>query len=603
MPFLPQINTSNTSREFIDTFAGYNHNHKIGAGQFFDTENLTNDYYPLLSTRKKRGLVSALTAGQGMIEKDALAYVDNGTLYYNGNATGVTGLIEGDKQIIGMGAYICIFPDKVFFNTQNQDDYGSMELHYSNALEGSTAAVKYEACMSDGTLYSGRTVSSTEPENPSNGDVWVDSSSGTYYEYSSVQVMWVEIMTVYTKITFTTMGQLDVNDYDGVSIYGNPISDLNGDKIIYAHGGNALNNEYDYIVVVGLLETDLDNINTRITIDRNVPTMDYVCEAQNRLWGCFYGFDGTQNLNEIYCCALGDFKNWRQYLGIATDSWTASVGSDGAWTGAINYLGYPTFFKENCIHRVAISGEGAHQLIETECRGVQTGSFRSLQIVGETLYYKSRTDVCAYQGGFPQSISDPLGDEKYYNAVAGSFGTKYYISMKDSSDNWNLFVYDTSKNLWIREDDLHVKFFAAVDDELYCINEVVTETQAEDPTDPPVITIINNLIALNGTIGTAEDSLSWKAESGLQYYQYPDMKYVSRYNFRMRCSGTVKLYIEYDSSGTWIESGTISVMDRFDTVTIPVKPRRCDHLRFKLQGTGYMKLYSIARIYEIGSDY
>ena len=81
------------------------------------------------------------------------------------------------------------------------------------------------------------------------------------------------------------------------------------------------------------------------------------------------------------------------------------------------------------------------------------------------------------------------------------------------------------------------------------------------------------------------------------------MKYVSRYNFRMRCSGTVKLYIEYDSSGTWIESGQISVMNRFDTVTIPVKPRRCDHLRFKLEGTGYVKLYSIARILEIGSDY
>ena len=594
MPFLPYLDIPkkylNPNREFIDTFSGYNHNLKIGSGEFFDTKNLTNDYFPLLSTRKKRGTVSTLTAGQGMIEKDALAYVDNGTLYFNSIATGLTGLSSGDKQLVGMGAYICIFPDKAYFNTQDDTDYGYMETHYANATAGNTASVTYQACKSDGTLYTGRTVSTTEPENPNNGDIWVDTTTGTYYEYSSVQVMWVEVMTVYTKITFTTMGQLDVNDYDGVTIAGCPVEDLNGEKIIYAHGGDA--NTYDYVVVIGLLENDLAGVQGRVTIDRNVPTMDYVCEAQNRLWGCFYGNDGSQNLNEIYCCALGDFRNWHQYLGIATDSWAASIGSDGAWTGAVNYLGYPTFFKENCIHRVVISAEGAHQIIETECRGVQSGSYKSLQVVGETLFYKSRTDVCAYQGGFPQGVSDALGDVKYYEAVAGAFGSKYYISMRDAANTWHLFVFDSAKNLWIHEDNLHVKCFAAVDDELFCITE-----------EQQTLTTVTKLVALYGTVGTAEGAFSWKAESGLQYYQFPDMKYVSRYNFRMKVSGTVKLYIEYDSSGTWIESGSITSMNAYDTVTIPVKPRRCDHLRFKLEGTGEVKMYSIARIYEIGSDY
>ncbi|MBR0352771.1 MAG: hypothetical protein IJH53_06160 [Oscillospiraceae bacterium] len=582
MPFLPQISESRTRREFTDTFLGYDHRLKIGHGEYFDTENLTNDFYPLLSTRKKRGTVTALTSGQSMIEKDALAYIDNGVLYYNGNATGLTGISEGDKQLVGMGAYICIFPDKLYFNTQDDTDFGSMETHYANAPEGSTAAVTYQACKSDGTLYEQRTVSTTEPEDPSNGDIWVDSTTGTFYEWSSVQITWVEILTVFTKITFSTMGQLDVRDYDGVSIAGCPLEDLNGEKIVYAHGGSET--EHDYVVVVGLLQSDLPDVQGRVTIDRNVPSMDFVCEAQNRLWGCFYGNDGTQNLNEICCCALGDFRNWRQYLGISTDSWTASVGSDGVWTGAVNYLGYPTFFKENCIHRVVISPEGAHQIIETECRGVQAGSHRSLQIVGETLFYKSRTDVCAWQGGFPTGISEALGDVKYYDAVAGTFGSKYYISMKDADNHWHLFVYDSAKSLWIREDSLHAKCFAAVDDELYCID-------TED-----------RLLALNGTIGDLEETLTWKAESGLQYYQYPDSKYVSRCNFRLKCSGTIKLYMEYDSSGEWIESGSIASTGT-DTVTIPVKPRRCDHLRYKLEGTGDVKLYSIARVYEIGSDY
>jgi hypothetical protein len=158
--------------------------------------------------------------------------------------------------------------------------------------------------------------------------------------------------------------------------------------------------------------------------------------------------------------------------------------------------------------------------------------------------------------------------------------------MKDADNHWHLFVLDTDKGLWMREDDLQAKCFCAVDDELY------------------VITAANKLVGLNGTTGalTLEESVAWEAETGILYYAYPDMKYVNRYNFRLKCSGTIKLYIEYDSSGSWIESGTITTTGT-DTVTIPVKPRRCDHMRIKLAGTGDVKLYSIARILEIGSDY
>ncbi len=576
MPLIPTINAQDVSRIMTDTFLGFNHNLKIQDGEFWDTTNLTTDYYPLMANRAKRGTKAQLVTGDGMIEKDALAYVDNGVLYVNDLATPLNDLSIGDKQLVGMGAYICVFPDKKFYNTSNPTDYGSMEFHYS-----ASGTVTYQACKSDGTLYGTRTVSSSAPENPANGEVWVDTTSGSFYEYSSVQVQWVVIPTVYVKITLPTMGQLNVSDYDGVSVSGAYFDDLNGSKIIYAHGGDETHN--DYIVVIGIIQTDYTDENASMSIDRTVPDMDYVCESQNRLWGCFYGNDGTQNLNEIYCCALGDFKNWRQYLGVATDSWTASVGSDGPWTGAINYLGYPVFFKENCLHTVAVSSQGAHQISETECRGVQYGSSKSLAIVGETLFYKSRTDVCAYQGGFPVSVSEALGEEKYSDAVAGVFGEKYYISMKDSNNAYHLFVFDTGKNLWIREDNLQAKSFAHVDDELFCIDGN------------------NKLMALHGGVGTLEEVVSWSAESGLMTYEYPDMKYVSRYNIRLKANGTVHIFLEYDSSGEWIASGEFT-RNGTNTQTIPIRPRRCDHLRVKLTGEGDVRIYSIARILEQGSD-
>ena len=38
------------------------------------------------------------------------------------------------------------------------------------------------------------------------------------------------------------------------------------------------------------------------------------------------------------------------------------------------------------------------------------------------------------------------------------------------------------------------------------------------------------------------------------------------------------------------------------TFLLPVKPRRCDHLRFRISGTGAFKLFSIGRVLEAGSD-
>ena len=61
-------------------------------------------------------------------------------------------------------------------------------------------------------------------------------------------------------------------------------------------------------------------------------------------------------VNELYACKLGDFKNWNCFLGISTDSYVASVGTDGPWTGAVTYLGNPIFFKETCLHKRKAAG-------------------------------------------------------------------------------------------------------------------------------------------------------------------------------------------------------------------------------------------------------
>ena len=601
MPFFSHLNEGSTYREMIEQFAGYNNNLRIGDGEFQYTENLTNDYYPVLSQRKKRGLVHTMTDAQGLIAKDSLAYIDNNVLYYNGYdmsayLPGVS-ISDGEKTMVSMGAYLCIFPDGIYLNTEDYEDSGVMANKVT--LDAAATNITFTLSKVDGTAIDITYTQSEEPEEPENGAYWLDTSdpdAHTLKIFAASTSMWTPVPTVYTKIEANGIG-LGFKQHDGIFIDGLEASQyydgeswqtatdedkaqieaLNSSVPIYAVEGT-------YILIVGLIDRMMKQTSGTVTIERKVPDMDFVTECGNRLWGCKYGIVDGETVNEIYCCVLGDFKNWYRYLGVSTDSWTASQGTDGQWTGAITHLGYPLFFKENCIHKVYPSATGAHQITVTNCRGVQKGSHKSLRIVNEVLYYKSRTDVCSYDGSLPVSVSYQLGNVDYNSAVAGSYGNKYVISMKDSSGEWNLFVYDTSKSLWMREDATKVDFFADKDQELYFITD-------------------NKMYAMNGTAGTIEDDFHWRAETGTFGFSYPDHKYLSRFNFRMQLAkgASMDFYMQYDSDGIWRFMGHMEGID-LRTFTLPIRPRRCDHLRMAIDGTGEFKLYSIARILEVGSD-
>ena len=513
-----------------------------------------------------------LEAPAGLIARDALAVVDGGSLYYNGYPTPITGMKEGEKQLVSMGAYICIFPDKLYYNTQDPSDYGSMEAYFD--YEGQ---LEYIMCDIEGKEYPQASFGNLAPESAVNGDFWVDTENGSLNQFDAGSSMWVTIDSVYTKLRFTTLGQLPAafSKFDGVEIEGAAFASLNGAKIIQAVGGSET--EPDYIVLAGEPAENRTESEARLSIKRTVPDMDYVCQCHNRLWGCFYGNNGKENLNELYASALGDFKNWNQFMGLSTDSWRASVGSDGVWTGAVSFLGSPIFFKEDRIHSIGVSSVGAHQVGERVCPGVQRGSHKSLAVVNEVLFYKAPSHVCAYQGGFPEKISAPLGDERYHDAVACGLGGKYYISMCDAKGESNLFVYDCEKGIWMREDGLKADFFATVDEELYCISG-------------------KDMYAMLGSRGEREKHVDWQCESGLLSCSEPDKKYISRISLRaaMEQGSRLELFIEYDSAGTWERAGQVQLL-KAGTAQLPLRLRRCDHFRLKLCGRGDIKLLSLTR--------
>lgn len=592
--YYPSLNEPQTVREVTDVWYGYNRNLRIGTGELSDDMNMSAKDYPVLSTRAHRGVGTAITSPQGMIAKDALAYVDGAKLYYNGyEVTGVvlsTAAGMNPKTLVGIGAYIVIFPDAYYVNTTDLTDHGSINV--SNTLTASAAStITASICMKDGTAYSSYTASSTPPSDPDNGAVWLDTSGEVHVLkiWNAVSGMWVQQATTYVKITANGIAA-GLKKLDGVTL-----SDLSGDLAKF-NGSQIIQNidGTNNIVIVGLLDaTVTQNNGQKITVARKCPDMDFVTEAGNRLWGCKYGHlsDGT-TVNEIYCCALGDFRNWQQFLGSSTDSWYGGVGSDGKFTGCVTWLGSPVFFKENAIHTVAISPSGAHQITTTNCRGIQDGSSKSACVVGKTVYYKSPVDVCAYEGALPVSVSSQFADDLYTDAVAGSIGSLYYITMKDANNQLVTKCYDSSKGIWHNESSHNALCYARVDTDLYYIDAST-----------------NKLMTVSGS---TEGNFDWYFETEDFGYQYQaqgyrsylgQQNYLSRVNLRMSLAEDAEawIYVMYDGNGQWEHKGHIRG-NGVRSFTLPVIPRRCDHMRIKVEGHGDCSIYSLAKILEVGSD-
>ena len=576
---LSKLNELNVSRNMVDVFRGYNHNLRIGGGEFYDMTNLSSDSYPVLSPRRQRGIYATPTSPQGMVSKDTLCYVDGGDFIINKQTVPMDLSIDDrPKTLISMGAYVIIMPDKKYVNTADIADYGSIEATVETA-----SAVTFELCKLDGVSYENAAAQDTAPEDPVNMDLWIDTSNKphTLKQYSSANAIWVSIPTTYIKISATGIG-IPFSENDGVTVSGvesEALSDLNSTMVIVAKGD-------DFIVVTGILD-EVTTQDTAITVKRQMPIMDFVIESGNRLWGCRYGTAvNGEIVNEIYASKLGDFKNWNCFAGISTDSYAATVGTDGQFTGAVAHLGYPLFFKESCMHKVYGNYPANYQIQTTTCRGVQNGCERSLAIVNEILYYKARSGVCAYDGSLPTEISTAFGEESYYNAVAGALGNKYYISMSDANETWHLFVYDTVKEMWHREDDTQATCFCACGGDLYYIDYADKQIKS-----------------VRGTGVVEVTPIKWSATTGVIGTDSPDKKYISRMDVRMslQAGSRVSFYAEYDSSGDWEYLFTMSGVN-LQTFAVPIRTKRCDHMRLKITGYGDAKIYSICKNIERGGD-
>ena len=569
--FFPMLKGTRLQRVTETKLPGLDRRESAATPGFREMENLCSEGYPALRTRPGRGLVETLKKPNGLLAKDALLWVDGKHLYMNGLEVGPE-LTDGEKSLVSMGAYAVVFPDKVYVNTQDVTDCGSLECERT-APAGSGLAL----CDETGTAYSGVTESAGAPEEPREGALWLDLSGTEPVLRQYSREVWTALEGVCVKVQAAGIGT-GFAAGDGVEVSGCSVARLNGETVLQAA-------DTAWVAFPGTVAGGAVT-ETAMKLRRFVPEMDYVVQSGNRLWGCKYGMVDGKPVNEIYASKLGDCKNWRCFAGLATDSYAAARGSDGVFTGAVSYLGNPIFFKERCMERVYASGSGAHQIVTTECSGVQKGSARSLQVVGGVLYYLSGDGVQAFDGSLPVCVSQALGAERYHGGVAGCWQEKYYLSALDREEKPSLLVYDSARQLWHREDALRAVDFAGRGTELYALG-----------TD-------GRLWSLHGQSGQAEETFSWQVETGEMGMQSPERKRLTQLFLYLRPEEgqAVTAWVSYDQGETWIRQGQIVGSGGIREQAIAIRPRQCRRLRLRLTGSGQCTLYALTALYEKGSD-
>lgn len=514
-------------KETLTAFGGYNHVSAAGNGEIYDMHNMTGDELPLLCSRNPRYRAGRAGAGiTGAYINDGIFYTDASGFHAwdrDGVLTSRAGVDAREKRFGSLGRYVVILPDKKYYDRESKE-LGDIE-------EEAVRSCRFVNGTYAGVPAQGNTIETTGSPFPFRaGDAVTISGSG-----------------------------VEGNNKTAV------IREISANKTALRFYENTFTN---------------DTAMRLLTLRREMPDMDFICEHENRLWGC--------SGSTLYCCKSGDIFGWNVFDNISTSSFAADVGSPGDFTGCTAYQGHVLFFKEKQIYRVYGSKPSNFQVVMSAAEGVAKGSGGSLAVAGEQLFYLSPSGVMSYSGGAPVVVSAPLGPMQYRDAVGGSDGTRYYVSMRDEDGVWTLFVYDTRHGLWFTEKDSQVRAFGWNGAFTFCngAGDIWCESGKDsDKEDPP-----QSLV-----------------EFGDFTYGGPNRQGLSKLQLRLEVGrgAAARVSVMFDSSGIWQPVRTVrgdETAGRKGSRYLPVIPRRCDHFRIKIECDGPWKLHSLTQEVYTGSE-
>ncbi len=564
LPRVPYKMTKNKSE--VVSMRGINYGDMLRDGDLRESENLSARRYPYLSVRRGRELLSgdAYTNVDAMTEYDGLVTVKGGYVYYKGeciNPDGEDGtppeilLSEGEKQFAVVNSKIIIYPDKVYIDLAKDEETGEVK----PALNRAVRSFRYRLSFSG-------VKDSTVPEYYPLGQLKIIAlTAGTNEENAPKSFKFSDYFKVGDAVLFKETEIEAVNNKVGTIVEMLGEGDT-GSAVMVQFKEEMLNDNGG-----SLNETGTASFET------NVPTLDFICEYNNRLYGC------SNEDNTVYVSALGEPFQFYNFAGnVSTNSFSVVVGSDGKFTGCTRLGSSVLFWKEDKLHKLLGEYASEYTLYSYDIDGVQEGSYKAQQVINEVLYYLGTQGVYAYTGGLPSLISDNFGQRRFKKGVAGHDADSYYLSVEDESGGTHLFVYETHAGLWLREDNLRAKDFARAGRDLYALDSSGMIYKLDS--------------------GAEDASVEWTAQFTPFYETMQGRKTYSKILIRAEIpkGAYVKTEVRYDGID-WKSCGTVVGSDN-DTTPIRVPLNRCDKFELRLSGKGAVTILGMVREFMVRSD-
>ena len=545
------------------TFGGINRANGTPLGEWDRLNGFDITAYPALRTCLPYAYSDIVSSGEitGYTYRNGiLVYTTAEGIYLDGKGTltAIPGLSAGDKTLVNIGAYIVILPDWALINTA--DTANPVAMAKGAVLTGNLLEYNQNQTKPTVSIFKLFYVDAPTAEVTASGLAVGD----------SVKLSWTYGKRKMSKqLTINTIGTESYTG-SGMTSIGFDTSDMPNTMWFYTEGRAMDNFRVPRI--------------TGATIQRVMPDLDYVVEYNNRLWGC------SSKNHEIYCSKLGEPLVWGAYSGISTDSWAATVGTDGDFTGACVFNGCVLFFKEDCVHSVYGTKASNFTITTYTVRGVQKGSAKSLCISEGLLYYKAPEGIFTFNGSASSRFDGKLCVDRDSRTACGTADDRYIVmAMSDGT----VFYYDKLHSVWYNRTLPNVISMHNFSGSLYAItkdsNKAMQKVMLTTNVGMPRRMAETAFEAVTGELcrGELTSTSSYSRKAMHTVIKKLTMS-VEEWHQQGVSSVQFAVSVQYDG-GDWQTvysyDGTADEADNNVVTLIPTIPMRCQRLRIKISGT------------------
>lgn len=554
--------TQNSRIRSATTFGGINRANGTPLGEWDRLNGFDLTAYPALRTCLPYAYSTVMTSSgvTGYTYRNGkLIYTTAEGIYLDGKdtLTKIPGLTAGDKTLVNIGAYIVILPDWALVNTADTEN--PVVMAKGTVLTGTLMEYNSNVTKPSVSIFKRFYVDAPTAEVTASGLSVGD----------SVKLSWKFGERKMSKQV--TINNIGVEDYtaSGMTSICFDTTEMSNTQWFYAE--NRAMEAFRIIHITGA------------TIQRVMPDLDYVVEYNNRLWGC------SSAKHEIYCSKLGEPLVWGAYSGISTDSWAATVGTDGDFTGACVYNGCILFFKEDCVHSVYGTKASNFTITTYTVRGVQKGSAKSLCISEGLLYYKAPEGIFTFNGSSSSRFDGKLCVDRNSRTACGTADDRYIVmAMQDGT----VYYYDKLHSVWYTRTLPNVVSMHNFSGSLYAITKdsknvmrkvmLTTDAGMDDRVTETAFEAISGELCRGELMSTssytrkAMHTMIRKLTMSLEEHHTADVTAV-QFDVMVRYDGGEwQTVYSYDGKKEASDGNVVTL--------IPIIPMRCQRLRIRVKG-------------------